>query len=311
MQVRLALGLATAASTVALLGAQPPAVADNGCSDPGTPGSTSGSVSLPRPFTSPWTIREADPTFFVQLQDQQVDSSSATLSITKPDGTTVVLRSPFTLKIAGLPNGDYTVVAHWAEPCYGPDQYPTGETVPAQTPPFTFTLAIPPPKHADARFFDVFRGAKFHVGEISVGQYCNQDPDNYRDEPFTITAYFTTTGSAPTTSSPSFSDSSAHGCAIERGRERPRKHSRKFDHGLISAGGQNTGGFTFAVTPSARVRVLVVAKSGGEVVAAARVRFVPSVVHHTQPRHYSEKVEQAKTDSGTCPGGCSALRPSP
>ena len=53
------------------------------------------------------------------------------------------------------------------------------------------TLAIPPLRHADARFYDVFSGAKSHVSEISVGQYCNQDPVNYLDEPFTITAYFT------------------------------------------------------------------------------------------------------------------------
>jgi hypothetical protein len=305
------LALVAAACTAGFLGAQPIAVADNGCSDPATPGSTSGSVSLARPFTSPWTNREADPTFFIQLQDQQVDPSSATVTVTKPDGATIELHSPFTLKIAGLPNGDYNVVARWPEPCYGPDPYPTGETVPAQTSPFTLTLAIPPPKHSDARFFDVFRRAKYSVGEISVGQYCSQDPVNYRDEPFTITAYFTTNGTAPTTSSSRFSDSSAHGCATDPAKVHRKKHSRTFDHGLVAAGGENTGGIVFSVKPPARVRVLVVAKSANQVVGAVRVRFVPSVLHHTQPTHYSEKVEQAKTDSGTCPGGCAALRPSP
>src|SRR6478735_7313829 len=100
MVARLTLALVTAASAVALLGAQPPAVADNGCSDDAAPGPTGGTVSLAGPFTSPWTHPDADPVFFVQLQDTQVDAGSATVTVTKPDGGTVELKSlPFRLKI--------------------------------------------------------------------------------------------------------------------------------------------------------------------------------------------------------------------
>ena len=308
MSLRLwpALAVLVAAAAVALGSASHTASADNGCDDPYSPGPTGGHIDIP----SPWTNREAPPPIRVVLDDQMIDPSAVTLTFTKPDGSSFDLQSSARLDVAHLPNGFYKVQGHWQEPCYGelPDERPDRA---GRDGGLHLDLQIPDLRSSDVRYYDEASGKPAATTSFAATQYCNQDPPNYKDEPVTVTVYYTTNGRAPTTSSPHFSDSSKHGCFTDQTRRiREHNHRQTAAHGKLVMGGNGNASVLVHVNPRARVRMLAVGKSGGQIVTAIRVRFVPAVIRvHAGPKVIKEPAERVKADSGSCPGpnGCADL----
>ena len=298
--------VAVVAAAIAIVAALPGTRAraeDDPC--PGYHGPTTGHISVPE---NPWKHREEVPIGVVP-DDQNFDSSTPIyLTVTGPTGSFEVHGAlPLVLKAAELPNGTYTVVGHWQVACIGDG---SGNSVPGESSPFNIQIALPALERTPGIFTDPFHGRKSaQAVSVDAGQYCHDEANMYRDEPFSITAYYTTNGSAPTTTSPRFTDSNAHGCSVEPGTYKPRRHH--IVRGRVSIGGDHTGQLGIGVRPPGKLRALIVARSGGEVVSAIRVRFVSSVGSVPAPGHGTQRYEQVKRDSGSCPVTCSGFYHSP
>jgi hypothetical protein len=255
---------------------------------------------------NPWKHRSDAPIGIV-VDDQNFDDTSTMyLSVTGPAGSFEV-HQPLALKAAALPNGAYTIVGHWRVPCIGDG---TGNSVAAQSDPFTWQLAVPPLRPTPGIFVDPLHGRKsFQGASVDAAQYCGDEANMYKDEPFSLTVYYTTTGAAPTPSSPHFVDENAHGCSVEPGSYRRKPH--RMVRGRVSIGGDRTGHLDIAVRPPGNARALIVARSGGAVVSAIRVRFIASVGPKPAPGKGTQGYEQVKLDRGGCPVTCSTFHRSP
>jgi hypothetical protein len=275
-----------------------PARGDDPC--PGYHGPTTGHISV---LENPWKHRDDLPIGVVP-DDQNFDSSTPIyLTVTGPTGSFEVHGAQLVLKAAELPNGTYTVVGHWQVACIGDG---SGNSVPGESSPFDVQIAIPALARTPGIFTDPFHGRKSpQAVSVDGGQYCHDEANMYRDEPFSITVYYTTNGSLPLTTSPRFTDENAHGCSVEPGTYKRKVH--RITRGPVTIGGDHTGQVGIGVKPPGKLRALIIARSGGEVVSAIRVRFVSSIGPVPAPGHGTQRYEQVKRDSGSCPVTCSGF----